>query len=71
MKRILVIEDEPDIQELIVFNLKTNGYDATGTDNANDALIHVEDVQFDLIVLDLMVSIYLELPVLAVFCKII
>lgn len=54
MKRILVIEDEPDIQELIVFNLKTNGYDAIGTDNANDALIHVEDVQFDLIVLDLM-----------------
>lgn len=54
MKRILVIEDEPDLRELVEFNLKTSGYLPVGTDNANDALMFVKDAQFDLILLDLM-----------------
>lgn len=54
MKRILIIEDEEDIRELIVFNLKTAGYQPLGVENANDALMLVEDTQFDLILLDLM-----------------
>ncbi|NOY22135.1 MAG: response regulator transcription factor [Acidobacteria bacterium] len=54
MKRILVIEDEPDLRELVEFNLKTSGYSPVGTDNANDALMLLEDAQFDLILLDLM-----------------
>lgn len=54
MKRILVIEDEPDLRDLVEFNLKASGYSPVGTDNANDALMLVNDAQFDLILLDLM-----------------
>ena len=54
MKRILIIEDEPDLRDLVEFNLKTSGYLPVGTDNANDALMLINDVQFDLILLDLM-----------------
>ena len=54
MRRILVIEDEPDLLELIRFNLETKGYQVEGVDNANDALILLEEVHFDLILLDLM-----------------
>ena len=54
MRRILVIEDEPDLLDLIRFNLETKGYVVEGVDNANDAIILLEDVHFDLILLDLM-----------------
>jgi len=54
MKRILIIEDEQDLRKLVEFNLKTSGYLPVGTDNANDALMFVNDAQFDLILLDLM-----------------
>jgi len=54
MKRILIIEDEPDLLELVRFNLEGAGYRVEGVDNANDALILLEDAQFDLILLDLM-----------------
>ena len=54
MKRILIIEDEQDLRKLVEFNLKTAGYLPVGTDNANDALMFVNDAQFDLILLDLM-----------------
>ncbi|MCK5880079.1 MAG: response regulator transcription factor [Holophagae bacterium] len=54
MKRILIIEDEPDLRDLVEFNLKASGYSPVGTDNANDALMLINDAQFDLILLDLM-----------------
>ncbi len=54
MKRILIIEDEPDLRDLVEFNLRTSGYSPVGADNANDALMLVNDAQFDLILLDLM-----------------
>lgn len=54
MRRILAIEDEPDLLELIRFNLAAKGYQVECVDNANDAMILLEDVQFDLILLDLM-----------------
>ncbi len=54
MKRILIIEDEPDIRELVTFNLKTAGYLPEGVDNANDALVLLNETHFDLILLDMM-----------------
>ena len=33
MKKILIIEDEPNIRELIVYNLKTNGYDGIAAED--------------------------------------
>jgi two-component system phosphate regulon response regulator PhoB len=55
MNRLLLIEDQEDIRELIVYNLtKDNQYEVVESDNANDALIILEDVSVDLILLDLM-----------------
>ena len=33
MKKILIIEDEPNIRELILYNLKTNGYDGIAAED--------------------------------------
>lgn len=40
--RILVIEDEQDIRDLISFQLKTEGYDVTSVDSADKAAITLE-----------------------------
>ncbi|HEV8309592.1 MAG TPA: hypothetical protein VGW35_18170 [Methylomirabilota bacterium] len=36
--RILVVEDEPDVAELIRYNLAREGYDVLQTSNGADAL---------------------------------
>ncbi|MCG8338822.1 MAG: response regulator [Proteobacteria bacterium] len=55
MNKILLIEDQEDLRELIVYNLqKDNKFEVIESDNANDALIILEDVNVDLILLDLM-----------------
>jgi two-component system phosphate regulon response regulator PhoB len=51
---ILMIEDEASLREVIEYNLTREGYQVTALDNANDALIAVEDCPPDLILLDLM-----------------
>jgi two-component system phosphate regulon response regulator PhoB len=49
-----MIEDEAALREVISYNLTREGYQVTALDNANDALIVVEDCPPDLILLDLM-----------------
>ena len=51
---IMMIEDEASLREVIEYNLAREGYQVTALDNANDALIAVEDCPPDLILLDLM-----------------
>lgn len=51
---ILVIEDEPAIQELISYNLKQAGHQALKADNAEQALNLVQNALPDLILLDWM-----------------
>lgn len=51
---ILVVEDEHDINELITYNLKREGYNVHGVTSGEDALTHLGDVEPDLVVLDLM-----------------
>jgi two-component system phosphate regulon response regulator PhoB len=51
---ILVIEDEPAIQELITYNLKQAGHQALRADNAEQALNLVQNALPDLILLDWM-----------------
>ena len=51
---ILVVEDEPAIQELIVYNLKQAGYTALCADSAEQALRLVANELPDLILLDWM-----------------
>jgi two-component system phosphate regulon response regulator PhoB len=53
-ERILVVDDEEDILELVRFNLVKEGYHVTGALTGEDALKQVRSDNFDLIVLDLM-----------------
>ena len=51
---VLVIEDEPDIRELIEFNLKKYDYNVLLANNGEKGLKDVRSYQPDLILLDLM-----------------
>jgi two-component system phosphate regulon response regulator PhoB len=53
-EKILVIDDEEDILELVRYNLSREGYRVTGSLTGEDALRKVRSDTFDLIVLDLM-----------------
>jgi len=53
-ERILVVEDEEDILELVRYNLAKEGYHVTGAITGEDALKKAVVEAFDLIVLDLM-----------------
>lgn len=52
--KILVVDDEEHIVELIKFNLEKNGYKVVTAFNGNDAIKLASDEKPDLIVLDLM-----------------
>ncbi|TYB32801.1 MAG: response regulator, partial [Flexistipes sinusarabici] len=51
---ILLVEDEHSLREIITFNLKNAGHEVVDTDNANDALIIIEDFIPEIILLDIM-----------------
>jgi two-component system alkaline phosphatase synthesis response regulator PhoP len=53
-EKILVVDDEEDILELLRYNLSREGYQVTGSLTGEDALRKVRSETFDLIVLDLM-----------------
>ena len=52
--KILVVDDEPDLVELVSFNLRAEGYDVVTASNGMEALNQARSVLPDLIVLDLM-----------------
>ena len=52
--RILVVDDEPDILELIRYNLTRNNYDMTGVASGEEAFASVRTSPPELVVLDLM-----------------
>jgi len=54
MKKILIIEDELNIYELIKFNLKTHGFDVDGVQDGGIAIEKTLNYMPDLIILDLM-----------------
>lgn len=53
-RKILVVDDEPDIVELLEFNLKAEGYEVITASNGIEALDRARTALPDLIVLDLM-----------------
>ena len=53
-KKVIVIEDEPDIQEIIVHNLLRDGYQVEATPNGERGLELVRRLDPDLVLLDLM-----------------
>lgn len=54
MQHILVIEDDPDIRELIGYNLKREGFEVILCNNGQDGLDAAMQNDVDLIILDLM-----------------
>jgi DNA-binding response OmpR family regulator len=53
--RVLVVEDEQDVAELIRYNLAKDGYDVSLVDNGADALKRAREIGPDVILLDIMV----------------
>lgn len=53
-RRILVIEDDPDIASLINMHLTDNGFEVTVENRGDSGLATYNDGRFDLVVLDLM-----------------
>jgi DNA-binding response OmpR family regulator len=52
--RVLVIEDEPDLQELLRFNLQKEGHTVAVAGTGSDGLHELRRQPFDLVLLDLM-----------------
>ena len=53
-EKILVVDDEEHIQELLKFNLENNGYKVLCADNGQDALKIARDEIPQLVLLDVM-----------------
>ena len=57
-KNVLIVEDDFDIRDLLVFVLNSNGYRATGVSNGLEAISHLRQTrETSLILLDLMMPI--------------
>lgn len=54
MQKILIIEDEPNIRELVVYNLNQNGYQGMEAEDGLQGLAMVRSENPDLILLDIM-----------------
>jgi len=52
--RVLIVEDEPDIRELVVHHLKREGYQVSVAASGEEALRQVQAFPPDLVLLDLM-----------------
>jgi two-component system alkaline phosphatase synthesis response regulator PhoP len=54
VKKILIADDEPDILEIIQFNLQAEGYKVVTAKNGDEAIEQAKKHQPDLIILDIM-----------------
>ena len=57
MSKILVVEDEKMLRDAFVILLEVNGYVVDAAVNGKDALRYCENVNYDLILLDLMMPV--------------
>ena len=55
MKKILIVEDEPDIRELLTNYLAHEGYQADAAEDGVEALFLFAGGEYDLVVLDIMI----------------
>ena len=53
--RVLVVEDEPNIRELVCLHLGHEGYACDGVGDGREALRRAQGERFDLLVLDVMI----------------
>ena len=55
--KILLVDDEPDILEILEFNLRKEGFEVTTAGNGEEGLAAAREVVPDLIVLDIMMPV--------------
>ena len=55
--KILIVEDEQDIRDLLIFNLQKEGFKVDSVDNGDSALSLIRKSNFDLVLLDLMLPV--------------
>lgn len=53
-KKVLVVDDEPDIVELVSYNLRKEGFEVSSASDGEEALRRIRQGSFDFLVLDLM-----------------
>jgi CheY-like chemotaxis protein len=53
MPRILVVDDEPELIEIVRLNLANEGYDVATANSGYECLAKMEKEKFDLILLDI------------------
>ena len=53
-RRVVIIEDEPDVSRLLQFNLRGAGFDVVTAETGAEGVVKVEATQPDVVVLDLM-----------------
>jgi two-component system phosphate regulon response regulator PhoB len=53
-RRVLVVEDEPDLRDLLTYNLTAAGFNVHATENGMDGLAAVQRFAPDVVLLDLM-----------------
>jgi two-component system, OmpR family, phosphate regulon response regulator PhoB len=53
-RRVLVVEDEPDLRDLLTYNLTAAGFTVQATENGTDGLAAVQRFAPDIVLLDLM-----------------
>ncbi len=54
MIKVLVVEDEVDVRELLILHLKREGYEVVATEDSEKALLECTHQSFDLFILDWM-----------------
>lgn len=57
MKKILLVDDEPDLVEVVTFRLKSAGYDVITALDGKTAFDIINDTRPDLILLDLLLPV--------------
>lgn len=55
IKRILIVEDEPDLAELVAYNLQRAGYEPTIALDGSSGLQRIRSLSPDLVLLDVMI----------------
>jgi two-component system, OmpR family, phosphate regulon response regulator PhoB len=53
-KKIMVVDDEPDVTELVAYHLKAKGYTVETLNDPNNSLATARSLQPDLVILDVM-----------------
>lgn len=55
--KILIVEDDPTLQETLAYNLARQGYDVTTAGDGQEAIESAERIKPDLVVLDIMLPV--------------